>query len=639
MAVSWSQQGLVYYALDTATSRPLCVVHKVAGRWYISATLGHALQTPGLTLGAAQAAVVAAEAAGVFPGGGVVDEATVRAALAAAAAAIAVNNQKLTGVADGVDPTDAATKGQVDTVAGVASGAAAAAAAAQDTANTGVVDAATAQAAAEVAQSAAETAQSVAMGYADTQDAGVLAAAQAFAQALIGYKGIADLDALKALDPNELSDKASYYVESTAQVFSWDAESEAAVDLGPPALVVQANAGGVGRHIALTAESAAALLTRILAAQAAAIAAAAADATSKANAAQANAEATAAADATSKANTAQANAEATAAADATAKADAAEAASQPVNDGLTSLAALTPAGNALKVLRVNAAETGFELATPAAGTPYAGTPAPVAATGDDGTSDDYARGDHVHAVSLDQAILDLYPTVWWDARVAYAHCGSGGAVALWRDRSGNDYPLTQATSGNRPTAQLSGSTPVVRFDGSNDWLSTAVAPALGGTQGVTVVAVAENTMATNAFSVIVEPSSAAWGGTAWFRLMGSDGTTGAFASNHTGSAGGCYRRTDAYTGLHTVISRHDKATGTAADELKLYIDGAEPSYVASTSNNNTDAFSDWLLQIGARNDGSAPFKGDVAHLLIFPYALSTGQVATLHAALAAIAGL
>lgn len=57
------------------------------------------------------------------------------------------------------------------------------------------------------------------------------------------------------------------------------------------------------------------------------------------------------------------------------------------------------------------------------------------------------------------------------------------AVSSWADSSGNGYTATQGTSGNQPTLQTNeiNGLPVVRFDGSNDYL-VSDAPAGGAEQ-------------------------------------------------------------------------------------------------------------------------------------------------------------
>lgn len=51
----------------------------------------------------------------------------------------------------------------------------------------------------------------------------------------------------------------------------------------------------------------------------------------------------------------------------------------------------------------------------------------------------------------------------------------GNAVSTWSDRSGNGKDATMASAGNQPTYETAeqGGQPVVKFDGSNDYLATA----------------------------------------------------------------------------------------------------------------------------------------------------------------------
>ena len=71
-----------------------------------------------------------------------------------------------------------------------------------------------------------------------------------------------------------------------------------------------------------------------------------------------------------------------------------------------------------------------------------------------------------------RADLGTYQTVSGSAATA-----DGDPVGEWQDQSGSALHVTQGTAGNRPTLQLSElyGRPVLRFDGTNDYLQAAAA--------------------------------------------------------------------------------------------------------------------------------------------------------------------
>lgn len=68
-------------------------------------------------------------------------------------------------------------------------------------------------------------------------------------------------------------------------------------------------------------------------------------------------------------------------------------------------------------------------------------------------------------------------TLWQDTAGTTPVTADGQSVARMDDKSGNGYHLTQATAANRPLYKVSGGVSWLEFDGSNDFLSVASAPA------------------------------------------------------------------------------------------------------------------------------------------------------------------
>lgn len=73
--------------------------------------------------------------------------------------------------------------------------------------------------------------------------------------------------------------------------------------------------------------------------------------------------------------------------------------------------------------------------------------------------------------------LALQPRLWLDASDLTTITDSGGAVSEWRDKSGNGYAFTQATSTSQPTTGTVtlNSLNTIAFDGGDSLVSTAAA--------------------------------------------------------------------------------------------------------------------------------------------------------------------
>lgn len=100
-------------------------------------------------------------------------------------------------------------------------------------------------------------------------------------------------------------------------------------------------------------------------------------------------------------------------------------------------------------------------------------------------------------------------TMCLDSRYGFSQADAS-AVSTWDDRTSTNNDGTQATSASRPTYEtneLNGN-PVVRFDGTNDFLSFPTSN-FSYTGGATVIAVVKPTSQSNGFgSVIAEYTGA-----------------------------------------------------------------------------------------------------------------------------------
>jgi hypothetical protein len=112
----------------------------------------------------------------------------------------------------------------------------------------------------------------------------------------------------------------------------------------------------------------------------------------------------------------------------------------------------------------------------------------------------------------------IQTALWLDAADATTITQSGGLVSQWNDKSGNANHATQSTSGSRPTRQtaVQNGRDVLRFDGTDDWLSGTVTPCTSNAK--TIISVARNSNST--------------GGTVY---MNTQGITDKFLARQTGT--------------------------------------------------------------------------------------------------------
>jgi len=186
------------------------------------------------------------------------------------------------------------------------------------------------------------------------------------------------------------------------------------------------------------------------------------------------------------------------------------------------------------------------------------------------------------------------------------------AVATWADESGLGNDATQATAGSRPTykTNILNGNPVVRFDGTDDYLSVGNATAIVDFTGGHVVVVATVTSLQDSFIL------------AHF----TPDTNDRFYINIT-SAG------KVLTGLGNKIGAESVSTITAGNSyvfemawdgsnVKLYIDGVEE---ASDAYTHDPAASSGLDLGRASNSGDRYIHADIAQIAIYDQILTTQE--------------
>lgn len=145
----------------------------------------------------------------------------------------------------------------------------------------------------------------------------------------------------------------------------------------------------------------------------------------------------------------------------------------------------------------------------------------------------------------------------------------GATVARWQDKSGNGRHATQGTANARPLLKTSvfNSKNVIRFDGSNDFLSVPTSSGLNfGTSG---------------FSVFISLRI----------LRNSNNTTGILSKDD-------YAGTNTYKGF--LINRYDTAGGYGV-ETRNRVSGVGPS--ANARWNQTNILTNTSYMFGAERDG------------------------------------
>jgi hypothetical protein len=210
-------------------------------------------------------------------------------------------------------------------------------------------------------------------------------------------------------------------------------------------------------------------------------------------------------------------------------------------------------------------------------------------------------------------------TAWWDATQITA--ADAAPVAAWADSSGGGHTASQTTPANQPTfykttaANLINGHPAVKFNGTSTNLTTAAALAVpvGSWSVYTVTQVAaerevafyNGTPASDGFSGIMTNSGGGtmavlFGGMAWLQVSPSDPAFGV-AHNYI-----C-----AWNGTNPMSATID---GVAQSPAAAPASPVTPSGVAYLGGN-----------------GSYWHNGLIGEIIVYPFALTAGQLASLHA--------
>jgi hypothetical protein len=198
-------------------------------------------------------------------------------------------------------------------------------------------------------------------------------------------------------------------------------------------------------------------------------------------------------------------------------------------------------------------------------------------------------------------------------------------VGEWRDFSGNNYHVTQATNTARPVYKATGgpgSKPAIQFDGTNDFLASAAH--WWGSDDLTVIVVMKHA---NATRDAVETFFARWQATNPRRQFALDGATTALSYvrryivaadgiNGTVSTGTAKQAT------YEVISWTSAGSGTPT----LHANGSAQSVSGATTTIVNG--SDTKASVGALNIDTTPInflQGSISEIIVYSRALSADE--------------
>ena len=238
----------------------------------------------------------------------------------------------------------------------------------------------------------------------------------------------------------------------------------------------------------------------------------------------------------------------------------------------------------------------------------------------------------------------------YDATTGGSLVAADGAVARWEDKSGNGRHATQSTSGSRPTRKtaIQNSLGVLRFDGSNDWLSIASSTAtfkfLHGTVATVIYVARYGTSADpNAQYGLISTGGASGNEIGYFHSYddrSAEANNSILSSAIRDAAGfrAWLNRVNDQVAPNTFIACSeviDAGNATAANRSIVRINGGAAIQGNSLTNSPSGNDSQFDLTIGAIVSSSpvAHMAGDIAEIIIYNSALSDTDRSAVEAAL------
>jgi hypothetical protein len=225
----------------------------------------------------------------------------------------------------------------------------------------------------------------------------------------------------------------------------------------------------------------------------------------------------------------------------------------------------------------------------------------------------------------------------YDATTGGSLVAADGGVARWEDKSGNARHMTQGTSGSRPARKtaIQGGLDVLRFDGSNDFMSVASSTAtfsfLHGSTAAVFVVYKPSGSNPNALYTIIDNCRngvTVTGYTLFYddrvdvprnnRILSAGGTV---AGNFVVVSAEDFHPANTFACITNVIKGQD---GTAANRSRLYKNGVVDAAVNTSSGSATgDATHDLMIGAAYTASSNANFlNGDICEIIIYDAALS-----------------
>ena len=206
---------------------------------------------------------------------------------------------------------------------------------------------------------------------------------------------------------------------------------------------------------------------------------------------------------------------------------------------------------------------------------------------------------------------------WWKADSFSLTDGTaiGGTGNEWLDQSGHSNSLTQATGASQPVFKTAivNSNPVIRFDGSDDFLSMASTISIGSTGAFTYMVVMAQTAA-NGVSI---GGNAATGNAG---LLHDDFSSGVVDTFGSGGGSSSTAFSIARTSFKLVIAKRASGASTVSFRENITAKGG------SGTTGAIDA-----TTLGARSNASLNFlKGDIAEVLIYTTEVSNTDCDTIY---------
>ncbi len=216
------------------------------------------------------------------------------------------------------------------------------------------------------------------------------------------------------------------------------------------------------------------------------------------------------------------------------------------------------------------------------------------------------------------AIFDKSELKLWLRADYGVSTGAGNVVTSWADQSGLGNHGTQSTTSNQPIAVSSAinGLPVVRFDGSNDFLSVADSPA---TRPVTptIYLVAKRSGGGNSGAIFYKSDSTSFANGYGFIRQGSGDTYGFFVNSNS---------TNKVTATVSASSEFLAQLSYNKSSLAVLINGSPlaPFWMSQDIAHSTQP-----LRIGGSGSGTQSFGGDIAEVLLFDRVLTLSEQAAV----------